>query len=156
MFVSFTTILCQSVILLALAQTLIASAHLNSTEKMHRLQRNMKRSVSSDKIIFLTFRRNNDKSTLILRKSISKLQPHMCISLNKTNRYKFFILNHPGHCLLSSAKNTHLFVVNDPIKVKIYEIRKITNLEKIFFVKINNYFEVFFLYFFFFFCVVYF
>ena len=37
------------------------------------------------KVCFV-FRRNNDKSTFILRKSVSKLQPHMCISLNKTNR----------------------------------------------------------------------
>eukprot|EP00090_Calanus_glacialis_P047499 TRINITY_DN9901_c0_g1_i1.p1 TRINITY_DN9901_c0_g1~~TRINITY_DN9901_c0_g1_i1.p1 ORF type:complete len:1078 (+),score=157.12 TRINITY_DN9901_c0_g1_i1:452-3685(+) len=36
-------------------------------------------------------RRNNDKSCLILRQSVPKIQPHMCISLNKTNRIRLIV-----------------------------------------------------------------
>ena len=36
-------------------------------------------------------RRNNDKSCLILRQSVPKIQPHMCISLNKANRIRLIV-----------------------------------------------------------------
>jgi len=36
-------------------------------------------------------RRNNDKTCLILRQSVPKIQPHMCISLNKANRIRLIV-----------------------------------------------------------------
>ena len=36
-------------------------------------------------------RRNNDKTTFILRQCPPKIQPHMCISLNKTNRIRLIV-----------------------------------------------------------------
>ena len=36
-------------------------------------------------------RRNNDKTCLILRQSVPKIQRHMCISLNKANRIRLIV-----------------------------------------------------------------